>query len=271
MLLFPNAKINLGLHITAKRPDGYHDIETVFYPVPLCDALEAVKSETLSFSLSGLPLDATADDNLVMKAYRLMAARYDVEPLEIYLRKTIPSGAGLGGGSADAAFMLKLINELCSCGLSEMELETIAAEIGADCPFFIRNKPVVATGRGDVFEPVALSLKGYYLYIIKPPFTVSTREAYASVKPCKPSFSLASLTDIHIGEWRHCLVNDFEPSVFAKYPAIGEIKEQLYALGAEYAAMSGSGSSVFGVFKNTISSEIVFKHESTKFCIEIKS
>ena len=253
MLYFPNAKINLGLHITGKRSDGYHTIETIFYPIPLTDALEAVKSEETSFTQTGIKLDSSPEDNLVMKAYNLMLKKYKIPPLDIYLKKAIPSGAGLGGGSSDAAFALKLFNNLCECNIEDSKLEKMAASIGADCPFFIRNKPVVATRTGNIFKPSDISLKGYTIYLIKPPVAVSTKEAYSNVKPKKPDFSLEKLPSIPVREWRNVLKNDFEPSVFDKYPVIGDIKDKLYSLGAEYAAMSGSGSAVFGIFKNAIS------------------
>ena len=253
MICFPNAKINLGLHITGKRSDGYHTIETIFYPIPLKDALEAVKNEKTSFKQIGIKLDSSPEENLVMKAYRLLSEKYNLPPLEIYLKKAIPSGAGLGGGSADAAFALKLINELCECNISEEDLEKIAASIGADCPFFIRNKPVLASGTGNIFNPSDVSLKGYTIYIVKPPVAVSTKEAYAKIKPKKPEFSLNDLPSLPVNEWRDVLKNDFEPNIFEKHPVIREIKDKLYALGAEYASMSGSGSSVFGLFKDTIS------------------
>ena len=253
MISFPNAKINLGLHVTGKRSDGYHTIETIFYPIPLTDALEAVKSEKTSFSQTGIKLESSPEDNLVMKAYNLMAEEYKIPPLDIYLKKVIPSGAGLGGGSADAAFTLKLLNDLCECNITDNELEKMAASIGADCPFFIQNKPVVATGTGNIFKPSDVSLKGYVIYVVKPPVAVSTKEAYSNIKPQKPEFSLDKLSAFPVAEWRHILRNDFEPSVFEKYPIIGEIKNKLYSMGAEYAAMSGSGSAVFGLFKGTIS------------------
>ena len=254
MLCFPNAKINLGLHITGKRSDGFHNIETIFYPVPLKDALEAVLAQETSFRQTGLKLNTPAEENLVMKAYSLISQKYAVPPLEIYLKKAIPSEAGLGGGSSDAAFTLKLINNLCNLQIPDNRLEKIAASIGADCPFFIRNPPVIATGTGNIFKPVPISLKDYILYIVKPPVTVSTKEAYATVQPQKPAFSLEELPSIPVAEWKNVLINDFEPSVFDQYPVIGDVKDKLYALGAEYASMSGSGSSVFGLFQKPISS-----------------
>jgi 4-diphosphocytidyl-2-C-methyl-D-erythritol kinase len=249
MICFPNAKINLGLHISAKRQDGYHNIETVFYPVPLRDALEAVHASETSFTQSGIRLDTAPDDNLVLKAMHALEKNYTIPPLAIHLKKAIPFGAGLGGGSADAAFMLKLLNSYSGLNIDERELEETAATIGADCPFFIRNKPVLATGIGNVFEPLSLSLKNYTLCIVKPDVYVSTREAYSLVKPANPSVSLREIVSRPVAEWKEYLVNDFEPSVFSRYPVIGEIKETLYAQGAVYASMSGSGSSVFGLFE----------------------
>ncbi len=253
MICFPNAKINLGLHITGKRSDGYHTIETIFYPIPLKDALEIVKGEKTSFTQTGIKLETSPEENIVMKAHVLMSKKYKVPPFHIYLKKAIPSGAGLGGGSADAAFMLKLINNQCEYNIPESKLEKMAASIGADCPFFIRNTPVMATGTGNIFKPSDISLKGYVIYIVKPPVAISTKEAYSKVKPQKPDFSLDKLSSIPVHEWKNCLKNDFEPSIFKRYPIIGEIKDKLYSMGAEYASMSGSGSAVFGLFKNTIS------------------
>jgi 4-diphosphocytidyl-2-C-methyl-D-erythritol kinase len=253
MICFPNAKINIGLHVTGKRSDGFHNIETIFYPIPLNDALEAVKAGESLFRQTGLKLNSADGDNLVMKAYALMSSIHDVPPLQIYLQKAIPPEAGLGGGSADAAFTLKLINKLCDFRIPVGKLEKTAASLGADCPFFIRNKPVVATGTGNIFKPTGISLKNYLIYIVKPPVTVSTKEAYAMVKPRKPVFSLDKLASLPVLEWRNVLVNDFEQSIFEKYPVIGEIKDKLYALGAEYASMSGSGSAVFGLFKTAVS------------------
>ena len=253
MICFPNAKINIGLYVTGKRSDGYHTIETIFYPIPLTDALEAVKSEKTSLTQSGINIDSLPEDNLVMKAYNLISKKYNIPPLSLYLKKAIPSGAGLGGGSADAAFTLKLLNDLCECNISDSKLEKMAASIGADCPFFIHNKPLIATGTGNIFKPSDISLKGYIIYIIKPPVAVSTKEAYSNVKPQKPKFPLDKLSDFPVVEWKSILNNDFEASVFEKYPIIGEIKEKLYSMGAEYSAMSGSGSAVFGIFKEAIS------------------
>jgi 4-diphosphocytidyl-2-C-methyl-D-erythritol kinase len=252
MICFPNAKINLGLHITERRSDGYHNLESVFYPVPLKDALEVVVSDKTSFTQTGFSLGIATENNLVMKAYVLMSRHHRLPPLAVFLKKAIPTGAGLGGGSADAAFMLKLLNEQCGNEASENKLLEIAEAIGADCPFFIRNTPVLATGTGNIFQPVTLSLKGTAIYIVKPPVSIATKEAYSMVNPHKPEFSLGTLPSIPIHEWRHVLKNDFEPHIFKKYPVIENIKAQLYAKGAMYASMTGSGSAVFGLFSKTI-------------------
>jgi 4-diphosphocytidyl-2-C-methyl-D-erythritol kinase len=253
MISFPNAKINLGLNIVSKRPDGYHDIETVFYPIRWCDALEIVpaKKEKGSFSQMGIPLKDDPQKNLVMKAYRLLKAHYDIPETDTYLRKNIPFGAGLGGGSSDAAFMLKLLNDFADLHLSHKQLEEYAGQIGADCPFFIQNTPVFAEGRGNIFTPATVSLSGYYLVVVKPDIHVSTQEAYANVKPQQPKESLRDIIQLPVSAWKDKLVNDFEKSVFVRHPEIGEIKQKMYERGAIYASMSGSGSSVFGIFEDS--------------------
>lgn len=248
MICFPNAKINLGLNVVAKRPDGYHNIETVFYPIPLTDALEVVRSDKMSFHQSGIAVDAPMEKNLVIKALNLFKAQHDTPALEIHLMKAIPFGAGLGGGSSDAAFMLKLLNDFCGLDIPCGELEEMAASLGADCPFFIRNTPVFASGTGNIFEPVPLSLKGYHLCLVKPDVAVSTAEAYSLVTPSAPAVSLKEIIRRPVSSWKNCMVNDFEESVFSRHPVIREIKERLYRYGAVYASMSGSGSSVFGLF-----------------------
>ena len=250
MICFPNAKINLGLNVVNKRPDGYHNIETVFYPIPVKDALEIVSAEELSFTQTGIQVDAPMEKNLVIKALNLLKTQYDIPALEVHLLKAIPFGAGLGGGSADAAFMLKLLNDFCQLNIQPEELEKLAATIGADCPFFIRNTPVFATGTGNIFEPVELSLKDYHLCLVKPDVAVSTPEAYSLVTPAAPALSLKEIINRPVSEWKKLMINDFEQSVFTKHPVIGQIKETLYQAGAVYASMSGSGSSVFGLFEN---------------------
>ncbi len=255
MITYPNAKINLGLNIVEKRPDGYHNIETVFYPIGLSDVLEVEPSETCtdySFSSSGIALGGDPEDNLIVKAYHLLRSGYQFPPVDISLVKQIPFGAGLGGGSADAAFMLKSLNKLFELKITPLRLEKIAAKLGADCPVFIRNKPVYATGIGNVFTPVKLSLKGYFLLLVKPDIHVSTPEAYSMVKPQQPEISLLETIQLPVSEWKGLLKNDFELSVFNRYPEIAKIKQKMYDMGAVYASMSGSGSSVFGLFSSEL-------------------
>lgn len=257
MICFPNAKINLGLRIINKRTDGYHNIETIFYPIPLKDALEIVSAPSFSFKQVGVPIHDTPQKNLVMKALDAFMQNYEIPPVEIYLKKVIPLGAGLGGGSSDASFMLKLLNDFTDLHLPEETLEEMAAPLGADCPFFIKNRPVLASGIGNIFEEIKLSLKGYIIYIVKPDVLVSTKEAYALVEPTKPTFSLKEIIQYPVKEWKNMLVNDFEISVFKQYPIISNIKDKLYQLGAVYASMSGSGSSVYGLFEQDI--ELTFQ------------
>ena len=249
MICFPNAKINLGLNIVRKRADGYHDIETIFYPIPVKDALEITLADVTSFTQSGIPIDAPAEKNLVMRALAKLKENHPLPELQVGLLKAIPFGAGLGGGSSDAAFMLKLVNDFCRLHIPEGELEGMASELGADCAFFIRNTPVFASGIGNVFEPVGLSLQGWHLCLVKPDVSVPTSSAYSMVKPQKPALSLKEIILRPVEEWSGLMVNDFEASVFPKYPIIQRIKELLYDEGAVYASMSGSGSSVFGLFK----------------------
>ncbi len=252
MVTYPNAKINLGLFVTEKRPDNYHNIETVFYPIPLCDEIECEISETntTTITISGMNIDGDSNDNLIIKAYNQLKRQYQIPAVSIHLKKNIPFGAGLGGGSADAAFTLKLINHFFSLGLSDAQLEIEAAKIGADCPFFIKNQPVFASGIGNVFTPIDLSLKGYYILLVKPSIHVSTPNAYKSIVPCKPSFDLQQINNIPLSLWKHHIINDFEKPVFYQYPEIEQIKNSLYNIGAVYSSMSGSGSSVFGIFEN---------------------
>ncbi len=253
MRTFPNAKINLGLNIIEKRTDGYHNIETIFYPIGLSDVLEVDKSDSCSdysFSSSGIAIGGDTEDNLIIKAYRLLQTDFHLPAIDISLIKQIPFGAGLGGGSADAAFMLKALNELFDLKLSTEELENKAATLGADCPVFIKNQPVFATGIGNVFTAINLSLKGKFLLLVKPDIHVSTPEAYALVVPQKPDYSLFDIAQKPIETWKELMKNDFEVSVFAKHPEIGHIKNELYKMGAVYASMSGSGSSVYGIFEN---------------------
>ncbi len=253
MVVFPNAKINLGLNITSHRPDGYHNIVTAMIPVKWCDILEIVPAcgtET-TLTVTGRHVACDPHKNLVMKAYNAICNITKLPPVDIFLRKIIPDGAGLGGGSSDAAFTLKLLNNLFELNLSLSQLEDIASTIGADCPFFIRNTPMLATGIGTTLSPIEIPhMKGLHIVIVKPNVYVSTAEAYAGVTPHIPSNSLNNILGLPITQWKNILVNDFEQSICEKQPLISQIKHDLYSLGAMYAAMSGSGSAVFGIFSS---------------------
>ena len=249
MITFPNAKINLGLNIVERRPDGYHNIETVFYPIPLTDVLEIVPAEgETSLTCYGNKVDCPPEKNLVMKAYRLLQERFDLPPVAIHLYKHIPDGAGLGGGSSDAAHTLLMLNNMFDLGVSQVDLASMAATLGADCAFFIYNSPMMATGIGDVLSPVDVNLKGKTLLLVKPPVGVDTRTAYSRVIPAPAAMNLAQTITLPVETWDGCLNNDFEPSVFAALPQLWLIKARLLDSGAQYAAMSGSGSTVFGIF-----------------------
>ena len=253
MITFPNAKINLGLNIVEKRPDGYHNLETIFYPIPLQDALEITPWEggerKYKLAQSGIQIAGDDESNLVVKAYKLLDNLHNLPPIEINLLKHIPSGAGLGGGSADAAFMLCMLNQHFQLNIPNEQLEVYAAQLGADCAFFVENKPTFAEGIGNIFSPIELSLKGYKLLLVKPDIFVSTRDAFAQIKPKRPSISLKEVAKMPVEAWKTYMVNDFEERVFPQFPAIADIKALLYDMGAIYASMSGSGSSVFALFK----------------------
>ena len=249
MITFPNAKINLGLNIVERRPDGYHNIETVFYPITLTDVLEIVPADgETSLTCYGNKVDCPPEKNLVMKAYRMLQEKYGLPPVAIHLYKHIPDGAGLGGGSSDAAHTLLMLNSMFELGLSKEDLAPMAATLGADCAFFIYNRPMMATGIGDVLSTVDVNLKGKTLLLVKPPVGVDTRTAYSRVVPAPASMSLEETITLPVEMWDGCLNNDFEPSVFAALPQLWLIKAQLLDAGAQYAAMSGSGSTVFGIF-----------------------
>ncbi len=253
----PNCKINTGLHIIRKRKDGYHDIETVFIPVPLCDELEIETSEKFCFEQSGIDVCCDIENNLVVKAYRLLQKDYDntLPNVKIHLHKRIPFGAGLGGGSSDAAFALKMLNEIFDLGINADKLKQKAAKLGADCAFFIDNKPSYSTGIGDILSPLGFNpLEGYSLFMVKPDEAISTAEAYSKirVRESRKDITTCYLPDAlkqPISKWRELIVNDFEEPIFAAHPLLSSIKEELYAQGAAYAAMSGSGATVYGVFE----------------------
>jgi len=272
MLNFPNCKINLGLHITRKRDDGFHDLETVFYPVyHLHDALEIQRRDSsktiddsnpdaISFQLTGLPVDGDASNNLCTKAYHLLKQDYpELAPINMHLHKAIPMGAGLGGGSADGAFTLKLLNEKFQLKLSPYQLINYALQLGSDCPFFINNKPCFAWSRGEMMEDIKLDLSNYSIVIINPGVHVNTGWAFGQITPQQPAADLKELIAQPIETWKGSVVNDFEAAVIHTHPVIGSIKNSLYNNGAKYASMSGSGSTVFGIFsKDTLPSSKLY-------------
>lgn len=259
MITFPCAKINLGLNIVSKRPDGYHNLETVFYPIPLTDALEIkymdekFPSESpCDLKITGNDVDCNEEDNLVIKAYQLLAADFQLPRVHAHLVKRIPTQAGLGGGSSDAAYMIRLLDERFRLNIGIPEMERYAAKLGADCAFFITADPSYAEGIGDVLMPADVpgaDLGGYYLAVVKPSVAVSTRDAYTAIVPKTPAKCCRDIVRQPIETWKDELVNDFEAPIFAMHPELAAIKQSLYDAGAVYAAMSGSGSALFGIFR----------------------
>lgn len=259
MIVFPNAKINIGLNIVERRNDGYHNLESIFYPINIYDRLQVdIDTECptcgCTLNLDGIEIEGRPEDNLVVRAYRLLAENFKLPAVTVQLQKLIPMGAGLGGGSSDAAFMLKVLNDMMQLQLSDDELETYAARLGADCAFFIKNQPVFATGIGNDFHydiPIP-PLSGKVLVLVKPNVFVSTRDAYSFITPARPKYALTESILQPIDQWKDLIENDFESSVFPRFPLIRDVKEKLYQLGAQYASMSGSGSSVFGLFNQPV-------------------
>jgi len=249
MVIFPNAKINIGLNVTERRADGYHNLETVFYPVKINDVLEVIEADELSFESSGLDIPGHLEDNLCIKAYHLLKKQHKLPPVKIHLHKHIPIGAGLGGGSSDAAFFIKLLNEKFGMKMSIDDMQDYARILGADCAFFIENKPVFAFEKGDEFEAVKLDLSKYSIALVMPPAHVSTSEAYRGVRPAPTKTSLIEIISLPVAEWRKYIKNDFEESVFKNHVIVRGVKAALYEAGALFASMSGSGASVFGIFE----------------------
>ena len=258
MIKFPNAKINLGLNIVNRRADGYHDLETVFFPIALTDIVEIVeaKGNESTLTTSGREVNCPVEKNLVMKAYRSLEKDFNLPPVDIHLHKNIPDGAGLGGGSSDAASVLLILNEMFSLGISQADLAARAAKLGADCAFFIYNTPMMATGIGDILSPINVNLSGKTLLLIKPDVSVPTAEAYSKVTPKPSETPIEDILSQPIESWKNLLKNDFEPSVFFAHPELADIKEKIYNLGAAYASMSGSGSSIFGIFESANMAEV---------------
>jgi 4-diphosphocytidyl-2-C-methyl-D-erythritol kinase len=252
MILYPPAKINLGLHILRKRDDGYHNIETCMVEIPFTDILEVTKSESFEFLQTGITINGTGGTNLCEKAYQLMLKEFEIGPVRIHLRKQIPVGAGLGGGSADATYTLLALNHLFDLQLSIQKLKELSSELGSDCPFFVEGLPQIAQGRGEILAPVELDLSDVYVVLLNPGIHVGTKEAYDGVSIGENVAKIEEIVQKPIEQWNGLLKNDFETSVFQQYPEIQALKESLYQSGAIYAAMSGSGSSVFGLFTNEV-------------------
>jgi 4-diphosphocytidyl-2-C-methyl-D-erythritol kinase len=254
MIVFPNCKINLGLHILRKRADGFHDLETVFYAITLYDALEIVQNSSpatdIEFTTSGLIIDSTIEQNICFKAYRSLKKDFPGLPaIKMHLHKVIPLGAGLGGGSSNGAFTLTLLNKKFNLGLTEDQLINCALQLGSDCPFFIKNEPCYATGRGEKLEEIELNLSNYKIVLINPGIHINTGKAFSKITPSGKRTSLKEIIQKPVEQWKEFLKNDFEETVFAEHPEIKTIKEKLYQQGAVYASMSGSGSSVYGLFE----------------------
>jgi 4-diphosphocytidyl-2-C-methyl-D-erythritol kinase len=272
MISFPNCKLNLGLHITEKRTDGFHNIESVFLPIALYDVLEFVESDELCFHLHGMKVPGHDTDNIVLKAYHLIKSIFPhLPPLQIHLLKNIPTGAGLGGGSADGSFMLSMLNHAYSLGLEKKQLIEMALKLGSDCPFFVENKPCFAYGRGEHLQPFDLALNEYSIYLVKPELHVNTGWAFSKIKPQIPVMSCKQIVENYpIDEWKNYLKNDFEEPIFALYPELNFIKNRLYDYGASYASMSGSGSTLYGIFHlremNEDKLTELNNHFSTHFC-----
>ena len=264
MVVFPNCKINLGLNIINKRADGYHDLETVFYPLGIKDALEIIRKPTLEtlsikFSQSGLEIEGNTERNLCIKAYHLLKKDYPQIPaITMHLHKVIPMGAGLGGGSADGAFALKLINDLFRLSISDLQLMEYALQLGSDCPFFILNKPCFATSRGEIMNEIELDLSGYKFVIVNPGIHITTGWAFSQITSKVPTQSIKDIICQPINTWKDSLTNDFEAPVLLFYPEIRQIKEELYNLGAVYSSMTGTGSTVFGIFDKNKKLELNF-------------
>ncbi|AWV98085.1 4-(cytidine 5'-diphospho)-2-C-methyl-D-erythritol kinase [Arcticibacterium luteifluviistationis] len=264
MISFPNAKINIGLNILHKREDGFHNIESVFYPIAWQDALEACIASSFEFNSSGLDIPGDTKNNLIIKAYKLLEEFIPPkEKVKIHLHKVIPMGAGLGGGSADGAFALKLLNELFKLNLSEELLESMAGKLGSDCPFFIQNKPVFCYDRGIKFKEIDLDLSSYKICVVNPNIHISTAEAYGAITTSLPKNALMDAIKKPIAAWKGIITNDFEEPLAKKYPKIGAIKKQLYTLGACYASMTGSGSTVYGIFDKEIDTKKHFEGLTT--------
>ncbi|MEP2025570.1 MAG: 4-(cytidine 5'-diphospho)-2-C-methyl-D-erythritol kinase [Reichenbachiella sp.] len=255
MIAFPNAKINIGLNITSKRADGYHNLSSCFLPIDWKDALEIVPADQFEFTSSGLEIPGDSSGNLCVKAYELLKENHDIPPVKMHLHKVIPMGAGLGGGSADGAFALKLLNDQFELGLSNVQLAAYAKTLGADCPFFIENQPKLVTGIGEVMEDIKVDLSEYKIVLVFPGMQVNTKTAFGGITPKAPKYDLKTILLQSPKHWQGTIINDFEETVFVAHPEIQTIKTQLLELGADYASMTGTGSAVFGVFHDSVAME----------------
>lgn len=265
--VYPCAKINLGLNVVKKRSDGYHDLETLFYPVRLFDEINFTLSTSdkqnnpCELEVEGITIAGDVQGNLVVKAYNLLANHFKMPNISIKLKKRIPTQAGLGGGSADCAFTIKALNKICGLGMNVSEMQNMAAKLGADCAFFIESKPAYAEGIGEKLMPVSVDLSNYKIVIVKPTISISTKEAFAQISPKRPKVNCRDVVKLPVETWKDLLVNDFENSVIPQYPLIGQIKQKLYDMGAVYAAMSGSGSALFALFRK-VPTNIVSEFEN---------
>ena len=265
MICFPNAKINIGLRVTGKRPDGYHNIESILYPIGLTDILEISEQEKdsekgISLYTTGIKINLSPEKNLVFRTSELLRKKYSIPPLSIHLHKLIPTGSGLGGGSSDTAFLLRILNKKFSIGITEEKLHAIASGLGSDCPFFLNNTSAIISGRGENIQRISLNLSSFYLVIVYPDIHIDTGLAYSQIIPLKPGLSLQKLIKYPVSQWKENVFNDFEKPVFSKYPNIKKIKEKLYRMGAIYSSLTGSGSAVYGLFDKKTETEGQFEH-----------
>ncbi len=272
MVIFPNAKINLGLRVTSKREDGYHNLDTVFYPIPLYDILEIIPQEKngeLVFTSRGKKGKGEPNSNLCCEAYTLLKKDFSSIPsIRLHLHKTIPMGAGMGGGSSDAAFMLRLMNQTFGLKIDDLQLKAYALQLGSDCPFFIDNIPVHATGRGERMKPIACNLSQKSIVLVCPGIHISTKEAFSNIVPTSDGPSCLDIVDQELDDWKTLLVNDFEKTVFPLYPQLSQIKHQLYEMGAKYACMTGTGSTIFGIFEDKPDMDLLQSSPYETFLVE---
>ena len=252
MVVFPFCKINLGLSVLSKRDDGYHNLDTCFYPVPWTDVLEIIIADQFSFTTSGNDIPGDLQENLCVKAYQLLKSDFDLAPVSIHLHKIIPSEAGLGGGSSDAAQTLKMLDTIFSLDIPMNKLREYASVLGSDCTFFTQDKAMIGEGRGEILKEIDLSLKDSFMVIIKPDIHVSTREAFSGIIPKASGLPVAEILSLPVAQWRGLLSNDFEETVFRKHPALSLMKDRMYEAGALYASMTGTGSAIFGIFESEV-------------------